>query len=321
MPVGYCKIPWHAASPLKCSALVVACCLLVNLRAQTQLNSALPKARYDLLGDSHYSQYNFTDLVPDYQGVDSWLEFKLTYWLDPQEKLGIYTSTIASNSFYFQTDTSTVFFDWQQYVQHGLGLQYYPFFQKNARRYNPLFGLRLFALGGLRWYYRGQNTESQISGYEAKDLHLGLDYYYDNIFSEDRHVLIAWTNATFRATNFSHEQYNSFLWTGNAKAGLKVEPFNKILLVYGLADWTYTPTCACRWWENYLRWGVGTRLYLKPYDVRRRPTMELLRRIHIYAEYVQNGDWLGDSPENHVNKWDLRFGVGFSTTGYFRNEK
>ena len=277
-------------------------------------------ARMDVLGESHYSQYNFTDLVPKYRGVDSWVEFKLSYWLDKKEKLAVYTSTIGSNMAYLRKSNYSIPFDWQRYVQHSLGVQYYPFFKKD-KDYTPLFGIRLFALGGLRWYYEDTDSTNPYGGYETKDYQIGFDYYHDNIFDEGLFLLNVWTNATFRATNFSHEKYNAFLWTGNLKAGLKTYPLNNVVLFYGLSDWTHVTACKCRWWENYLRGGIGTRIYLAPYTKDKKETKEFWRRLYIYGEYLHHIAWLGNAPERDVRNWDFRVGLGFSTSGYFRSKK
>jgi len=33
----------------------------------------------DLMGDSHYSHYNFTDLKDPYKGIDSWIHQKMNF--------------------------------------------------------------------------------------------------------------------------------------------------------------------------------------------------------------------------------------------------
>lgn len=299
-------------------------------------------SRWDLLGDSHYSKNNFTDRAIPYNGADTWSEFRLTHWFNKKEKAGLFSSLLASNMFFLPRDSSIERFQWQNYLQSGMGLQYYPFFKKEEEKeakepandnknsekeekdnlYNPLFGFRLFLQGGLRWYYDEGQTENPFSNYITRDFQFGFDYYYDEpLFNEDKcWTLIAWTNGTFRATNFSLEKYNSFLWTGNLKAGIKWPRLNPIILYYGVADWTYVASpCDCRWWENYIRGGGGIRVY--PYTPDGKGLFsELLRRLHLYGEYQKNLMWLKDKPEDMVRKEDWRFGIGFSTSGFFRSK-
>lgn len=301
--------------PVTCHLLAFLVCLLVTglLKAQ--------QSRWDLLGDSHYSKYNFTDRANPYDGIDTWSEFRLTHWFNKKEKTGLFSSMLVSNMFFLPRDSSVERFFWQNHLQSGMGFQYYPFYKKKGE-FTPLFGIRLFIQGGLRWYYDEKEADNPFSNYITRDFQFGVDYYYDEpLFNEEKWwALIAWANGTFRATNFSVEKFNSFLWTGNLKAGVKILKHSPIILVYGVTDWTYVASpCSCRWWENYVRGGGGARIY--PYVSDEDDFFsEILRRLHIYGEYQHNLWWLKDAPKNEVEKGDWRFGIGFSTSGFFRNK-
>jgi hypothetical protein len=282
----------------------------------------------DFLGDSHYSWYNFTDLVVPYYGLDSWVESRVTYWINDNKRWAPYGSVLASNMSYIpQANDSIPFFDWQRYVQFTVGGQFYPFFGED---YNPSFGLRLFLLGAYRLYYSDNRYSRPETDFVCYDLHLGGDYYYDNIFCDDggwlceRQWLISvWANATLRQTNFNKKHFNNFLFSGNLKFGKRLRPYkNGLVFPYLATDISWIPLCGgqCNWFQNYIHFGTGVRLY--PYIINRlkEPSSVVLRRLHIYVEGWHEGIWLqGQSPEV-THEWDLRYGVGFSTPGIFRKK-
>lgn len=299
-------------------------CFLSNiLNAQPE-----PQQRFDLLGDTRYSKYNFTNLIVPYNGVDSWMELKLTWWWNERQNLGIYADGLGSNMFYPKPPNPVIPFDWQKYLQGGIGLQWYPFAPKKslfgnskAKDYKLQYGIRLFAFKAWRYYYAKNKAGNPFSKYEDEDIQVGFDYYYDNILNDELLTVSFWSNGTFRATNFSHQQFNTFFWTGNAKIGPKWKSDNATYYWYGFTDWIYISGCKCRWWENYLRAGSGVRWYPKSHDIFGYPSVGILRRFHLYVEGLYHIAWLKDPPTGKVNKWDIRFGIGFSTPGFFKGSK
>ncbi len=293
--------------------------------------SSFEQLQLDVQGDARYSRYNFTDQRDTYNGFDAWTELKVSYWLDEKKSFSPLLSVIPT----YSSDNK---FWWQRNVQAGTGLQWYPFetffprprpqtdqewkgeLEQASDKYRYFRGIRLFAIYARRFYYdKPENFET-----ENTDLHIGMDYYYDNLFN-DRGLfgvkpltIVAWTNAGYRKTNFSLDDYNAFLWTGNVKLGPKFMLGNSVLLPYAVADWAYVPRYDERWWENYFRAGGGVRFYPKT-DESETFWWDLLRRFHIFAEVVNNVEWLGDSPPGgRVEETDYRAGLGFATSGIFR---
>ena len=258
----------------------------------------------DLQGDAHYSVYNFTDIKRPYNGIDGWSELKASYWLDTGSSLSPYLSIIPSI-------TSESEFWWQKNFQVSAGMQFYPI--SISIRY--LRSIRLFALTALRSYYKKPEEVNP----EDKDIQIGVDYYYDNIFEKKSLIFAAWTNAGFRKTNFSLENYDAFLWTGNLKFGYKYAHKKSILFSHATIEWTDVPKYKNRWWENFLRAGIGVQWYPKAYETNRFVS-GLLRRFHLYIEVLHNVTWLGERPNDNsqVEETDFRAGLVFSTSGFFR---
>jgi len=282
-------------------------------------SSLLEKLQLDFQGDAHYSRYNFTDVKKPYDGIDGWAELKIAYWVGKDKALSPYLSVIPT----FTTESE---FWWQRNFQIGVGFQWYPvetfiFRLKDHVRdqYKFLKSIRLFALSAWREYY----DEPKRADPEDTDFQIGIDYYYDNLdnrFDDKNFIVVAWMNAGFRKTNFSLDNYDAFLWTGNIKVGPRFKPTKTILLPYVVSDWTYVPKYEKRWWENFLRLGAGTRWY--PWYPKTKDYIgfgkDFLRRFHIYVEVLHNGAWLGYEPNNTVKETDFRVGLGFSTGGFFK---
>lgn len=296
----------HLSRPFEsiCSTILLLLTLIVPVLVQA--NEKQPgRLQLDLQGDAHYSRYNFTDIKEPYDGFDGWAELKLALWLDEKNTFSPYINVIPS----FTTEGE---FWWQRNVQLAAGLQWYPF-----AIYNSYFrSIRFFGLYGWRHYYDEPDSEDP----EEEDIQAGIDYYYDNLFDDHLLTTVAWTNAGYRETNFSSEDYEAFLWTGNIKVGPKFKPGDAIILPYALADWTYVPRYDECWWENFFRVGAGIRLYPKTYhsNNNRGFGQDLIRRFHLYVEVIHNAAWLGEKPVNNVEETDIRVGLGFSTSGFLK---
>ncbi|MCB0616436.1 MAG: hypothetical protein KDC75_24120 [Phaeodactylibacter sp.] len=300
----------------------------LSLSAQLEIGRRLD---LDVIGDSRFSIYNFTDQVIPYYGLDSWIEAKLSIWGDRKEKSwGLYASGLGSHM--VARDT----FRWQKFFQLSLGGQIYPYYwlDKGKGKVRFFKGLRLFAIWGRRHYYQKEKDEegNPFSAFEEEDIQAGGDFYFDNLFHDNRINLIIWSNATYRHTNFSHEGYRNVLWSGNIKVGLNVRKYlkkdgtqgkvwRKFILPYLTAEWAFAQSCKCRWWENYLRGGLGVRLFphtFKKYSSE-PASFDLLRRFNVYIEGVGQITTLNIEDDVEVKKWDLRAGISFSTSGIFRS--
>jgi len=282
-------------------------CFILWAPLVAQDNSSLgERIQFDLQGESHFSRYNFTNIKIPYNGIDCWTEFKIALWLNREQSFAPYISIIPSL-------TSEGEFWWQKNAQFALGFQWYFFSTKN-----PYFrGIRLYSLLAYRNYFsKPEGADSQDT-----DLQLGADYYYDNLFDRETLVSALWSNGGYRKSNFSFKDYNSFLWMGNVKIGLKTSGSQRILMGYLVFEWTYAPKYKGHWWENFFRTGVGVRFY--PWAKKRESFAEdFLRRFNLYAEFLHNAAWLGDSPvTGAVEKSDFRIGIGFSTGGFFRDKQ
>lgn len=277
--------------------------------------------KFDLQGDVHYSRYNFTDIKNPYDGLDGWTELKFTYLTGKDKSFGVYASLGPSL-------TSEDEFWWQKNCQLSIGLQWYPidiFYSKSEQKngeptvedpFKLLRSFRLYALYAMRGYYDkpdGQNPEDT-------DIQIGVDYYFDNLNNktDKSFVSIIWTNAGYRKTNFSFDNYDAFLWSGNIKTGFALQIFNSsIVLPYVVvADWTYSPTYNDRWWENFVRIGGGFKIY--PF-FRKYPDNDddlfknIYKRFNFYIEVLNNATWIGDEPISSIEETDYRVGISFST--------
>ena len=264
------------------------------------------RLQFDFQGESHFSRYNFTDINNPYNGIDGWAEFKTALWIDSDKSIAFYIDIIPS----FTTESE---FWWQKNAQFAAGLQWYPFSANN--RY--FRGIRLYSLAAFRHFFSEPDGVDQ----QDTDIQIGADYYFDNLFDKGILASAIWSNAGFRKTNFSFDDYNTFLWMGNIKTGIKIQDSKKILMGYFVLEWTYAPKYDERWWENFIRTGAGVRFY--PW-VKQGESFgsDFLRRFHVYAEFLYNAAWLGNSPlDGSVEKYDFRIGLGFSTGGFFREVK
>lgn len=337
--------------PIQLTPLVrvlVALLLLIITDGKEAFAQDTSRVNSEIIAESHYSHYNFTDVTyPEtYNGIDTWIEHRLQIWGDKHYKSwGGYVSTMLSNATSLRDPLSDNFFNWQRFAQLGIGIQYYPFHQKDTTNraydalqqkdtlkhgYNPLFGLRFFAMfAGRAYYFNTSKNTTPFSDFKNLDLQVGADYYFDNLFDTvpGRITFFAWSNLSYRLKNFSHDGYRNILWTGNIKAGPKIWSWAglrrlSVLIPYATVDWTYTRTCSCRWWENYLRVGPGIRFYPRAYQYRHDPHYEkasrLWRRFHVYIEGLYNAAWLGNKAPSVVKNWDFRIGIGLSTPGFVR---
>lgn len=266
-------------------------------------NQQSQNVQFYLQGDTHFSRYNFTDIKIPYNGFDSWTELKVAYWLKDIKAFSPYLSIIP-------TFTSESEFWWQKNVQIAAGLQWYPI-NMDKRLFRSI---RFFALTAWKTYFDQPNDMKQ----EDTDLQVGVDYYYDNLFKEKKLKTIVWSNAGFRKTNFSLDNYNAFLWTGNIKIGIKPVLTNSIFIGYVVSEWTYVPKYKERWWENFLRFGGGVRFYPKT-NSNNNFWEGFLKRFHFYVEVLHNLTWFGNEPNVNIEETDFRIGFGFSTGGFFRD--
>ena len=269
--------------------------------------------QFDIQGDAHYSRYNFTDLKKPYDGIDAWSELRFALWPKTGPQVSPYISVIPA------TTTESEFW-WQRNYTGALGLQLYPMdFLWSDRTGTDeechwLGSLRLYSTYGIRRYYdKPRNADP-----EDEDFRIGFDYYKDNLFDKKDSAYLTyliWTNLTYRSTNYSLNDYSAVLWEGNVKLGpqFRFNDNSSILLPYGIIDWTFAPDHNNRWWENFLRAGVGVRLYPKVSGVANIQLKDILRRFNIYVEVLHNASWTGDDAPNSVKETDWRIGINFST--------
>lgn len=268
-------------------------------------NQQFNKPQFDFQGDTHFSRYNFTDIKIPYNGFDGWMEVKVAYWMNAIKTFSPYLSIIP-------VLTSESEFWWQKNAQIAAGFQWYPI--STDKFY--FRGIRFFALAAWRAYFDKPEGVKP----EDTDIQIGVDYYYDNLFEESKLTTTIWSNAGFRKTNFSLEDYNAFLWNGNLKVGIRPQLGNSILLIYAVSDWAYVPKYGERWWENFLRIGGGIRLYPK-INVKNNYWEGLVKRFHIYGEVLYNLSWLANKPLTDIEETDFRIGLGFATGGFLREIK
>jgi len=268
------------------------------------------KFNIDLQGDLHYSRYNFNDVSIPYDGFDSWMELKFAFYpygknIDNKENIFSYYLDMVPS---WSSDSE---FWWQKNIQFGIGAQLYPFkniLKSEGYLYSLLNGVRLYGVYLWRDYYDEPKNEE----YKTNDIQAGADIYYDNIFTEDFITVVLWSNAGYRHTNFSMNNYDTFLWTGNLKVGKyfgeKIGFFPHVV-----TDWTYVPKFDERWYENFIRMGLGIQLYPVPNQEGKGIYSNFLKRLNIYVETLHNVAWLGDQPPNSVKDIDFRIGINFST--------
>ena len=271
----------------------------------------------DLIGDAHVSRFNFTDLRHPYNALDGFAVLRVTAWLDPSKRVGLFGDVIP-----VVTGADEFFF--QRYVQAGVGVQLYPIgvppegqpevAGSPARRL--LRPLRLFAqLSGRTYYDLPSDSELKRS-----DVQFGLDYYLDNLFGPSRLKAFAFTVAAYHTTNFSLESYNGLVWSGNVKSGPSVDlgPGSR-LIPYAFVDWTWAPGHRERFFENFIHGGAGVRWY--PASAGSRAAGSVVRRLHLYGEVVRNIDWLGEPAPSSVEQHDFRAGIAFATGGIYRDRR
>jgi hypothetical protein len=287
--------------------------------AQAQTPAPAPSARegdggrvqVDVIGRYHYSRYNFTDLKHPYDGIDGFTVLRLGVWLDRGRRVGVFADVLPV------VTTEPEFF-FQRHVQFNAGAQWYPLSPPGGTAGRLLRPVRLFAQVSRRVTY---DNPDQVD-LEETDVEAGFDYYFDNLFEASPIAAFLFTTLTYRTTNFSFDGYDGLLWSGNVTAGPKIALGASSLVPYAVADWTYSPRYESRFFENFFRAGGGARWY--PLPKQGRPAgfgTDLARRLHIFAEVVQNVAWLGDAPPEGVEGHDIRIGVAFATGGFFRETR
>lgn len=272
----------------------------------------------DIQGDSRWSAHNYTDLIEEYERIDSWAEIKLAYWLDENRSIAPYVSVIPSHvSELIEKWGRDDILWWQRNIQTSAGVQWYPFAQ--AQRYPLLRSIRFYALYLHRDYYDQPADQSSID----EDYQIGLDYYYDNYFSQNRIGVSVWTRLGYSDTSFSFEGYQAISWVGNVKVGPKFEapvPWGRAMAhTYLVGEWGVTDRKhKDRFWENFARYGVGLRVYPK-IDAEGSLIKDLAKRFNFYVEYMAGNQWLGDKPAADISNTDLRIGLSYSTSGFYRD--
>jgi hypothetical protein len=265
-------------------------------------DAAIRPLQVDLFGSGHFSRFNFTNLRSPYDGVDAWTVLRVSHWWDHGRRLGIVGEVnpvfASAREFFFQ-----------RYVQFNGGMQCYPV---TAAALRPL---RVFGLVSRRAYYDGPPD----ADLENTDLHVGVDYYYDNLFAPAQWKSFAYTTAGYRTTAFGLAHYDAVLWSGSVKTGRAMTSHaQSIVIPYAVVDWTYAGAHRDRFWENFLRAGGGVRWYPKK-QYAGRFAGDLRGRLHLFGEVVRNVVWLGDRPSGEVSQYDVRVGAGFSTGGIYRH--
>lgn len=253
---------------------------------------------FNFQGSAQHSRYNFTDIKKPYDGIDGYAVLKGDWWFIPRSRVaGLYLEVVPVYS-------GAEEFWWQRNAQLAAGIEYLPLSQSGPA---ALKGVRLYAFMAWRSYYdKPAGTVPQ-----KKDFQAGVDYYYENLLSKPvGAAYMAFANIGYRRTNFSDDDYHAFTYIGNVKAGPKLIPAGKTFLFpYGLMDWTCSPSYRYRWWENFVRAGVGTEWYL---------FLEPGRRLNIFAEWLSHAASPGHGLPAKVAKSDFRAGVRFSLGGPYR---
>jgi hypothetical protein len=291
-------------SKISVSSYPVLIGFLMSLAVFPALLYGQAHLQIDLQGDHYYSHYNFTNLVPEYKHIDGWSEIKGSLWFQGSRICGFYLSALGIYT------TEPDVFHWQKNAGFALGFQIYPL--PYANQY--LRALRIFIFRAFRWYWANKNNEE----YQKDDFHIGADYYWDNLFSKIPLKFLIWFNMSVRESNWTEDDYWAFLSTGNLKAGYRLKPGPFLFLPYGVLEWTWVNKYKERWWENYVRGGAGIRVYYNTKDNKKGLINGLIKRFHIYAEFLGNIRYLGEKAPDVVKNTDFRIGLGYSTSGFYR---
>jgi hypothetical protein len=274
----------------------------------------------DVIGDYRFSRFNFTDLRTPYNGFDGFTVLRVAAWFDAGRRVGLYGDVIP-------VVASVHEFFFQRYLQAGVGIQLYlvgwspdgppQAVNDRALARRLLSPLRLFAQVSGRTYY-DRPPDARLEG---ADTHVGLDYYWDNLFEPSRLKIFAFTVMGYHTTNFSTASYKGFIWSGNLKAGPAVDLTRYSRLIpYAVVDWTSAPSHRDRFFENFVRAGGGLRWYPRT-SPGKGLGGNLLRRLNVYGEIVHNVGWLGRQPPASVEPTDVRVGVAFATGGIYRDRR
>lgn len=291
-----------------------------------------PSPNYSFTADIHFSKYNFTDLVQNYNGIDGWIEAKRNFWMGKQRNMGFFLSLTPSYMWYLQPRRHSISFDWQRYVQGSAGFQIHPFYQGiDSLRNKWLDGIRVYTWGGYRHYWQNAQARTPYSGYQNWDIQVGADYFVDNLLSPIEKIArkrsaftyMMWSHVGYHETNFSHKDFNSIFWFGNAKAGPRWRLGKwkrQTLFTYTSLSWSYVAECSCRWWENYGRLGLGAQWYPMTHYFGNDVASNWINRLQVYAQVFPpySTVWYGDQPPDNVSRWDFQVGIAFSTPGVTR---
>ena len=279
----------------------------------------------DMQGQVGYSKHNFTDTQIPYEETDSWGELRLSYWLNEAKTISPFVSLSPAFT------TSDNF--WQEYLQASMGVQWYPFY--DLEHLGPLKSIRAFAQYVVRDFpdlpsktitttFVGPGgpvsfTDVQKEDLEDEDFQIGIDYYYDNLFAFNPMTVVLWTKLAYYKTNFAtNMDYNSINWQGDIKYGPMFIKGDSLIFPYVTAQWTYAPKYDERWFENFLRMGVGVRYYPRAMHPKAEEWGGFWKRFHLYGEYLHNVAYLQDSAPSKVKDDDFRIGLAFSTQGFYR---
>ena len=310
---------------------------------EEDLSKWMGRLQFDMQGNLAFSKYNFTDLVESYSRADMWNEIKLSLWLDEKKTLAPYVS-------YVPTTVSKIDrnFWWQRNNQVNTGVQWYPFPEVEGMDF--LRSVRFFVQYSTRDYYANrtpglpylverygrqvyswlaEEIQGKLNALETQnfDLQIGCDYYYDTIFDGGPFAISVWSQLAWFKTNFvsleDQSNYNAIVSKGDVKYGPVKVVGGSLIYPYMTAQWTVSPAHKERFFENYLRVGMGVRYY--PWAISSEKSSgvlwkNLLKRFHVFGEFLYNAAWLGDDAPDSVKDYDLRVGVGYSTSGFFREK-
>ncbi|MEO1416286.1 MAG: hypothetical protein AAFW00_13455 [Bacteroidota bacterium] len=318
---------WHVAL---CLLILSICAFRSEVSAQL-----LCKIDPAIQGSSSARKHNFTDRVAPYNGWDSWVEVRANYWTEPKRIFSPYVNlTISWMSFVGRESSLSTRqekrFDWQRYIQLGVGGQFYPArlkWMEDQKSPEWINGLRIYSWRGWRHYFRSPSVQTTVqTSYQNKEWKLGVDYYFDNFFKQkylkDQSrgwAWSLWTDFSFRNTNFSHQNYNAMMTNGNFKTGywLDSKKTDRSLFIYLVEDWSLAMGCPCRWWENQLRHGVGFAYFPLKRSKVKNPTCRNygIRRIRFFFEWFYWASWNDEYVPPMVSRNDIVFGISFSTSG------
>lgn len=293
-------------------------CFLVWTFCGIKLYSSSLKKKicFDVIGQTVYRELNYKS-TGKYQDVDGWILFKSSYWLDENKTFGCFISVIPSFS-------SHIHDSFQNNLEGRLGLQLYiaslPILKEvlqEKRIYKTLRSLRLFVDYGSKDYLDSEDEERLSS----KNRRIGIDYYNDNLETEDSFYHSIYAILLSQTTGYTIENPNEeekILQTENATSvagdfdwGLKIPCQKMNLIPYVTTQFQYGIEGDERWWGNFLRLGVGIKVF--PFYQSKK-----MNRFSFFCEYVNQVAVFQGKESMETEDHDIRIGIEFSTTGFFR---